>query len=221
MFFFDKEFSLTKVVIVKDYKYCERPNVFDHETVLYRTWKSMLYRCYTETPNIHYERYQNSGITVCKRWRDSFNAFRDDMGERPSVKHSLDRIDNSKGYTPSNCRWATPTQQIRNRRNTVRFTYNKKTQTAIEWAIELKIPYNSLMVRIRNGMSFKDAISKPFKKQLNRKTYPTNNKLTKQDVLKIRSLYEKGQSKSSIARAYNVTLQNVCLIINKITWKHI
>jgi hypothetical protein len=57
------------------------------------------------------------GITVCDRWLDSFANFYADMGPKPSPQHSIDRINNSGNYEPSNCRWATPTEQAANTRN--------------------------------------------------------------------------------------------------------
>jgi len=65
--------------------------------------------------NKSYHRYGGRGITVCKRWLNSFRNFYRDLGARPSKKHSLDRINNERGYKPSNCRWATILQQSSNK----------------------------------------------------------------------------------------------------------
>lgn len=75
----------------------------------YKTWQSMKYRCARRSG------YVDRGITVCERWRDSFENFLADMGERPPGL-TLDRIDNNGDYEPGNCRWATGSQQQRNKR---------------------------------------------------------------------------------------------------------
>lgn len=85
----------------------------------YRTWQGMLCRCYTKS-NSGYYKYGGKGIKVCARWRHTFVNFLKDMGKKPSPQHSIDRIDGARGYAPSNCRWATSSEQARNRVNTHR-----------------------------------------------------------------------------------------------------
>jgi hypothetical protein len=83
------------------------------DTVEYQTWLSMIKRC--ENQNHHkYPRYGGRGIKICERWRTNFENFYADMGQRPSDKHSIDRIDNDGHYEPGNCRWATWSEQRRN-----------------------------------------------------------------------------------------------------------
>lgn len=79
----------------------------------YESWCHMNGRCFNK--NHHkYARYGGRGITVCDRWRDSFDTFYADMGPRPTPSHSIDRINNNDSYLPENCRWATPSEQTRN-----------------------------------------------------------------------------------------------------------
>jgi hypothetical protein len=85
------------------------------------TWKNMIARCY-RTSVKEYPRYGGRGITVCDRWRfgeqgkHGFECFIEDMGPKPSPRHSIDRIENNGGYESSNCRWATPKEQNLNTR---------------------------------------------------------------------------------------------------------
>lgn len=84
-------------------------------TLEYQSWGAMIRRCY-DPKNNRYKYYGALGVTVCSRWRESFDAFLADMGKRPTPKHSIDRINSNGRYEPINCRWATPEQQNGNRR---------------------------------------------------------------------------------------------------------
>lgn len=112
----------------------------------YRIWDTMKQRC-NNPKHKKFPLYGGRGIKICARW-DDFASFLSDMGPRPSPRHSIDRIDGDKGYSPDNCRWATPKQQARNVRTHPRFTYQDRTLTIAEWAEITGINTSTLYYRI-------------------------------------------------------------------------
>ena len=120
----------------------------------------MKQRCYN-SKETHWRHYGGRGITVCARWRNSFEAFIDDMGRRPTPKHTLERLDVNGDYRPTNCVWATHTQQMRNRTDSVRWTFAGRTMTMAAWAEALGIPENRLACRKRAGWPIERILSEP------------------------------------------------------------
>lgn len=123
----------------------------------YRTWSGMLQRCY-DSSSVNFVGYGSRGITICDRWLKSFNNFRDDMGLRPSKKHSIERMDNSGPYSKENCRWATAKEQANNRRSSLNFTYKGVTGTIAELADVYHKPHTLIYERLQSGWSISDAI---------------------------------------------------------------
>lgn len=99
-----------------------------------------------------------SKINYDKRW-DVFELFLEDMGERP-VGHTIDRIDNNKGYYKENCRWATHKEQCRNKSSNVILTFNGKSMCATDWANEIGINRNTITRRIKRGLLIEDVLKK-------------------------------------------------------------
>jgi len=116
-------------------------------------------RC-SNRKNKAYPRYGGRGITVCDRWQHSYESFLEDMGRRPDGL-TLDRIDNSKGYSPENCRWATPAEQAKNRRSNVMVEYSGKRMNLKDASVSAGLPYKTVYARIAGGWSFDAAISTP------------------------------------------------------------
>ena len=134
-----------------------------HGTLTYARWKSMMQRCH-QTGATNYKDYGGKGITVCDRWHD-FAAFRADMGECPGKSFTLDRIENTTGYEPGNCQWATMAQQNRNRSHCVELTHNGRTMILRDWATEIGISPNALAQRLYLGWSTERALTTPLKKR--------------------------------------------------------
>jgi hypothetical protein len=124
----------------------------------YRSWQMMKNRC-CNPKYANWNIYGGRGITVCDRWLNSFENFVADMGLKPTPKHSIDRIDGSGNYEPSNCRWANKKEQAENTSRNVFVKLNGETLTISDAARKIGIHQTKISWRLRNGWSLEKALS--------------------------------------------------------------
>jgi hypothetical protein len=124
----------------------------------YTAWSNMIARC--ENPkSTSYKWYGPKGIKICRRWRESFEAFLADMGRRPSKLHSIERMDGDKDYTPQNCYWGTVADQTGNKSNTIRVIVRGVEMPLRRAAKAFGIPYTTVYCRIvKLGWSVSDSL---------------------------------------------------------------
>lgn len=122
----------------------------------YSVWATMLARCRNPAA-VGYEKYGALGVSVCERWY-SFACFIEDMGPRPTSRHTIDRIDNDGNYEPENCRWATYTQQARNKSNNVLATIDGLTLTMKAWSEKLPFAYQTAIAYVGQGMTPEESV---------------------------------------------------------------
>lgn len=118
----------------------------------YNIWVLIKQRC-SNPKSKGFKNWGGRGISVCKRWAVSYDNFIEDMGTCPSGCRGLDRIDNNGDYEPSNCRWATQSQQMRNMRRNRIIEYVGVKKTLAEWAEQLKMPRGSFYSYKRKGLN--------------------------------------------------------------------
>lgn len=125
----------------------------------YKIWIGIIQRC-TDSNQKSFKNYGGRGITICKKWRNDFMAFYDDIGTKPTPKHTIERIDNNGNYEPSNCKWATCQENTNNKRNNHFITINNWTLTIAQWARFVGIKWETLHKRIKLGWPVEKAIFK-------------------------------------------------------------
>ena len=125
---------------------------------MYKRWVSVIQRC--ENPNNpFFKNYGARGIRMCEQWRSDFDLFLADMGDPPTQKHTIERIDNNGPYSPQNCKWALRSTQLRNRRNNITICIGGEKRIAKDWAAMLGVPYQRLTYAYRTkGICAAEAI---------------------------------------------------------------
>lgn len=127
------------------------------KTRINKIWRGMKTRCLNKNVP-EYRNYGGRGIKVCDDWK-SFEKFYEDMGEPPTKKHSLERIDNNGNYNKQNCKWATPEEQSNNTRRNRYIKYNDDIYTLSEWSKKTGLSYPQLRNRLNRGWNIKRALT--------------------------------------------------------------
>ena len=129
----------------------------------YKAWNYMKVRCLYPSHD-KYKYYGGRGITVFEPWKKDFLAFYNEIGPMPEPGMTIDRIDGSKNYEPDNVRWATQTEQARNKPSTIKLIYKGEEKTIPEWSEIVGIKAKTLEERIRAGWTAERALTVPVKK---------------------------------------------------------
>ena len=164
-----------KSVILKRSKYISSnfdygDNAIKHP--LRKIWMSMRQRC--NNPNAaNYHLYGGRGIKVCDRWNgdNGFENFVNDMGERPTDKHSIDRIDVNRNYCPENCRWATRKEQENNKRNNNRVVLNGESITVSQLCETIAVNRNFIYQLLKRGVDINYILQVKLNSTKNEKHY--------------------------------------------------
>lgn len=190
----------------------------------YKTWIRMKARC--SNPNgKRWDRYGGRGIAVCRRWRESFEDFYEDIGDKPSHLHSIERIDNDKGYlcgrcdeclsrgeVKTNCKWATKDEQNRNRCDNVHLDHDGLRLTVSEWAKKLGCNKKTLLCRLDAGWTVESVLATPVLK---------HRFLSDAEAADMRAKYALGVPRKVLADSFGVCLGTVDKIVNLQTRKGI
>ena len=152
-------------------KRCSRYCLQNKTHPLYSVWQGMKKRCNNSSAS-GYDNYGGRGISVCKRWQDSFTSFVKDMGSRPTAEHSIERVDNEGNYEPSNCVWATSEVQARNKRNNRHITIGGASLVMSDWARICGVSRQRIHQRIKQHGTYRAIMAYPEASKLVAKTTP-------------------------------------------------
>ena len=190
-----------------------------NRTGAYKSWVSMKDRCNPINAE-HRPNYAGAGISVCERWAESFESFYADMGDRPAGC-SIDRINPLGNYEPSNCRWATKSQQARNKLSSVVTEVNGELCNLIDLAEKYGIPASTISRRYSIGLRGDELIGKGNRLSLRVGSLCHSSKLNESLVGQIKQEIRDGARNFELARRYGVSGSVISEIRHKKLWAHV
>lgn len=180
-------------------------------TVEYKTWHNIKSRC--NNPNsTGYHYYGGRGISICDSWTEEdtgFLNFYKDMGDKPSNKHSIDRIDCNGDYCPENCRWATHEVQGNNKRYNHILHFDGQSKTISEWASVLKMKQNTLYYRIKRGWTIPEALG------FDDRSIKYSGRLSQEDIKWMFNEIEKGGTQVACGKKLGIDSSQINRIYHK------
>ncbi len=196
-------------------------NLSRHPT--YRIWLGIKGRC-LNPDHPAYPAYGGRGITLCERWLDPV-VFVAEVGMKPAAHLEIDRIDNDKGYEPGNIRWATRSENDRNRRSNVWVEYKGERRLSIELCEQFNIRQDTFMFRLKSGLSVEEALTTPVKPKAPNGSRPKPTPKWKCTLLsdeqkrEMHRLYQAGgTSYSQLAKQFGCSDSAVGLVVKSAKW---
>lgn len=191
------------------------------DTPEYQSWCNAKSRC-TNPNDINYENYGGRGIRMNPEWGKSFTLFLSDMGNRPSPRHSIDRIDVEGDYCRENCRWATPKEQANNKRNNLHVLIRGESLTLMQFAEKYNMAYHTVVRRYHRGVLPDDIVRELQTSGSKRRGTHNTVKLTPDSVREIRKRYATGNyTQTDLGREYGIRQDGISAVITRRTWKHV
>lgn len=184
------------------------------KTPEFEAWRSMIKRCHKKD-HPAYHLYGGRGIKVSRHWINSFEAFLEDMGPRPTDKHSLDRINNDEGYNTKNCKWSTKKDQARNKRNNRIIEFRGESHTLVEWSEITGIDAPTISQRLKKGWTVKKALQK-FD---GRKNKLNGKKINLEKARRIRVLFHLGKTVKELCKEFQISQPMVNKILRNEAWQ--
>lgn len=182
----------------------------------HRAWGHMKDRCFNPRSQ-RYGRYGARGIAVCDRWKESFLAFIEDVGPRPSPKHSLERVNNNGHYEPGNVVWAEREQQANNKSTSVILEFRGESLSVNQWARRLGICNRTIGMRLNAGWSIEKTLTTPAEHR-NWAVNPGRRVMTPEKAKEIRERVRNGERQAGVAKSCGVSQSLVSKVVRNQIW---